>query len=366
MQIVADESIPLIRDYFGVYGEVVTKPGREIKRADLLTADILLVRAVTTVNEQLLQNTKVRFVGSVTAGADHLDSEWLNQAGIVWNVASGCNAAAVAEYIVSVIAYLQKKDFLPQKKCRAGVIGVGHAGKRVADKLHALNFEVILCDPLRAEQEKNFYSTPIEQLADLDLITLHVPLIRLGPYPTYHFIEKQFLERQKNNCVLINTSRGEVIHSDDFKCYGKHLIWCLDVFENEPVIDREVYQPAVIATPHIAGYSVQSKFRGIEMIYQAACQHKIIHPKSMKEIKYPTQELSLNNTDMDWRDVILKIYDPSSTTQEMKQALMENENVFDELRKKFQKRNEFAYIKIIDENLNERDKLILKCLELAC
>ena len=197
MKIVADGKIPQVDHYFSGLGELILKPGRTLTREDVLDADILLTRSVTRIDKKLLHDTSVKFIGSVSTGLDHMDIEWLNQAGIAWSVAKGGNATAVVEYIVCVIAALQKQNFLSHKNLRAGVAGVGNIGSKVVDVLKILGFDVIQYDPLRAENEKDFSSTALEDFSGLDLITLHTPLTHKGKYPTYHMIDKNFLERQK-------------------------------------------------------------------------------------------------------------------------------------------------------------------------
>lgn len=358
MKIVADENIPLVDYYFGGLGEVVLKPGRAIQSIDLIDADVLLVRSVTQVNQTLLQNSKVKFVGSTTIGIDHMDTEWLQHAGIGFSTAKGCNAVAVVEYVLSVLAALQRDGLLLQKKLRAGVIGVGEIGTRVAEKLKLIGFDVLLHDPIRAENEKEFISVSLDHFVDLDFITLHTPLTVNGPYPTYHLIEKSFLSRQKAGCVLLNTSRGSVVDFSELKQHGAHLIWCFDVWENEPFIDLTVMQAAKIATPHIAGYSVQSKYRGIEMIYQAALADKRIPDLQVDPIVYPQKKLFFSDT-ANWRDVILQAYDPMITSQEMKQILLTDNKQFDHLRKYFPERYEMAYLSLQNEGLTTEDFQIL-------
>ncbi|MBV8802675.1 MAG: 4-phosphoerythronate dehydrogenase [Gammaproteobacteria bacterium] len=346
MKIVADENIPLLDYYFSPLGQLILKPGREIVRNDLLDADILLVRSVTSVNQALLEDTSVKFVGSTTTGSDHIDTVWLNQAGISWSIAEGCNSVAVVEYVLSVIALLQKIGILPDRALRAGIIGVGRIGNAVAVKLKELGFSVVLCDPFRMTKEKDFSGVLLEDFAELDFITLHTPLTYEGTYPTYHLIEKNFLQRQKKSCVLLNTSRGSVIDFSALKQYGKDLIWCLDVWENEPYIDMDVLQQAVIATPHIAGYSVQSKYRGIEMIYDAAIQQGVIPDRNIPRAQYPFTNLSCSAVALsDWRDVMLAVFNPLVTTVEMKKTLTENSNQFDKLRKELPLRHELEFVK---------------------
>lgn len=330
MKVVADENIPQIQHYCADLGELLLKPGRNITRDDVFDADVLLVRSTTKVDKLLLRDTPVKFVGSTVAGLDHLDIEYLNTQNIKWFAAEGCNAVAVSEYVVCVVAALQKKLLLPQKNLRAAVIGVGRIGSLVVNKLRDLGFEVLTCDP--------FYDlTPLADIGDVDLISIHTPLTHGGPFPTFHLIEKNFLARQKENTVLLNAGRGSVVNVADLKIYGKHLQWCLDVFENEPSIDPEIVEAATIATPHIAGHTVQAKLRGLEMVYKEMLKQNIISIE--KNFKYPEKTLHVADKS-DWREFALKVYDPFQTTLQFKSQTQP----FDELRKEVQERYEFNYI----------------------
>jgi erythronate-4-phosphate dehydrogenase len=363
VKIIADKDIPFVEHYFGSAGDLVLIEGRALQRKLLLDADILLVRSITPVNEKLLAGTNVKFVASPTTGMDHFDTEWLHQAGIHSVHAPGCNAIAVEEYIVCVIAALQKQGYLIDNRLRAGVIGVGNIGHRVVNALKILGFEVFQCDPLRAELESDFVHHPLETLHDLDFVTLHTPLTHKGLYPTYHMIDKHFFERQKKNTVLMNSGRGAVIHFNDLKLFGQPLLWSLDVWEHEPYIDYDVLDRAIIATPHIAGYTVQSKYRGIEMIYQALIQHGAITDRNIHALKPPTQKLFFDNKTVDWRDIVLKIYNPMLTTALMKQKIIENDNTFDVLRKNFVERFEFFSVACEDITLNNHDRSIWESLQ---
>jgi erythronate-4-phosphate dehydrogenase len=371
MKIVADSEIPYINDYFGAYGELVLKRGRTITSDDVKDADILLVRSITPVDENLLANTRVKFVGSVTAGADHLDTKWLDEAGIVWSVAHGFNAPPVADYVISMIAALQKRGLLlrgwfGQESVKAAVIGVGNVGRLVALRLPWLNIDITLCDPIRAENEANHEANVVyaslDALSDLDLISLHVPLTKTGNHPTYHFIDKAFLKRQKRGCILLNASRGSVIHSQDLLQYGAHLRWCLDVWEHEPKINKLILEQALIATPHIAGYSIQSKIRGIDMIYRIACEKNIIEPQPVSPLKMPYQQLVFTGDYHHWQDIVLGIFNPMITTTMMRSLLLpsnEDGHLFDEMRNEFNYRYEFSYTKIVAAGLSDGDKVLL-------
>lgn len=364
MKIIADAQIPHIEDYLESYGELILLEGRHITPRDVQNADLLIVRSITPVNEALLANSKVRFVGSVTAGADHLDTKWLDQANIAWNCAAGFNAPPVADYVVSVIAALQKNSVLPHK-AKAAVIGVGNVGRLVVSALQKLGFQILLCDPVRAQREIHFNSVKLEEINDCDLILLHVPLTRAGEFPTYHFIDEKFLSRQKNGSVLINASRGAVVDSAALSTHGNHMHWCLDVWENEPNISKQLLKETFIGTPHIAGYSVQSKIRGIDMIYRIACEREIIQPLPFIPRLMSDQLLAISDNDLTWQDIVLSVFDPMKITEQMRHKLLDADNygiLFDEMRNQFNYRHEFRSTKIDAPNLSADNKIILRSL----
>ena len=364
MKIVADAHIPYIKNYFSPCGELILKPGRDMTNADVKDADILIVRSVVKVDEKLLANSRVKFVGTVTAGADHLDTDYLDSAGILYTTAHGFNSPPVADYVVSVLAALDDHNKISVKKRqRAAVIGVGKVGSLVVERLRALNFDVILCDPVRAQSDDQFHSTLIDDIADMDLITLHTPLTHTGSHPTFHLIDKTFLQRQKPGCVLINASRGAVINSEDLKKHGTHLSWCLDVFENEPWIDREILKSAFIATPHLAGYSVQSKIRGTAMIYRIACEKGVIKPHAVMQREMPNQQLTFADRPQRWQNIVLGVFNPLLMTSMMRATLMNTEEYgiyFDEMRHQFNYRHEFAFTEIVDTKIGDTDKALLE------
>jgi erythronate-4-phosphate dehydrogenase len=290
---------------------------------------------------------------------DHLDVQWLDLTAVKWGTAYGANATAVVEYVLATVAALQKMAILPSKPFRAGVIGVGNIGSKVVEKLLTLGCEVVQCDPVRALTDKNFISTPMEEFSDLDFITLHTPLTHGGDFATYHMIDQAFLQRQKPQCVLLNSGRGAVIDFAALKAHGRHLHWCLDVWENEPEIDAQVLDFAILATPHIAGYTMQSKYRGIDMVYRAACEQKVSAPLTTTTVEFPSRTFTFSDAKIDWRDVVLKIYDPRQTTAEMKTT---QAKTFDNMRKHFKNRNEFAYVRLAGACVSNSDSQLLKLL----
>ncbi|MFZ2314223.1 MAG: 4-phosphoerythronate dehydrogenase [Gammaproteobacteria bacterium] len=361
-KIVADQQIPFLVDYFGQCGELIARPGRAINAEDVQDADVLLVRSITHVDEKLLAGSNVKFVGSITAGSDHLDKQWLEANNIAWNVAEGFNAPPVADYVISTIAALQRKEILPLSGMKAAVIGVGNVGRLVEKHLRSLGAEVLLCDPLRATQDNNFTSIALEDVADVDLITLHVPLTRTGDHPTFHFLNQSFFERQKSGTVFINASRGSIVDVDILKKYATHLYWCFDVWQHEPNIDKEILARTMTASPHIAGYSVQSKMRGVDMIYRIACDKKIIQPQAVSSMTMPTQTLKFTGDNLHWQDAVLAIYNPLIMSAMMRAKLLEQGGggaVFDDMRHQFNYRYEFGFTSVEAASLLDEDVVIL-------
>lgn len=362
MKIVADANLPYVEDFFAGYGQITRILGREISAKDVRDADILLVRAVTKVNAQLLEGSQVKFVGSMTAGADHLDTAWLDQRGIKWSTTPGFNAPPVADYIISVVAALMQRRLMPPKTFKAAVVGVGHIGKLVSAKLKLLGADVIECDPVRAKAENNFVSVPFAEITDVDLVTFHVPLTSDGEYPTRHMVDKQFLTHQKSGCVLINASRGAVIDSEALKQHGAHLLWCLDVFEHEPDVENTLLEKAALSTPHIAGYSVQGKVRGMKMLYQAVCDAGFVDAKSVDPVPMPSQTLQFSGSNHRWQDIVLGVFNPAVMTAMMRTTLLPVANhgaLFDAMRHRFQFRHEFAYTRIPGLVVSNQDVRIL-------
>lgn len=345
LTILADDHIPFVNDLFGSYGKLLLMPGNSIQNSNLKKVNVLLTRSITKVNATLLKGTPVEFVGSATAGFDHIDHEWLAKQLISWSYAPGANAVAVSEYVLHCIAFLRKKGFL-QRAANVGIVGVGHVGKIVSTRLQKIGFSVFYNDPPRAIYEKKFTSTPLESLTEMDLICLHTPLTKVGKFPTYHLIHNSLLKRLKPNCVLLNAGRGEVVDNQALS-QQKHIISCLDVWENEPHINLGLLKIATIATPHIAGYSKEAKLRASLMIHEAFLKH--FHITNLHRSKNPQIEKKTIVNIQECKtveDILLKIYDPNKETKAMKELLINNKG-FENLRCSYPLRSEFSTLKLI-------------------
>lgn len=270
MRIIVDENIPLGRETFAVYGEVDGRPGRGLDAAAVRDADVLVVRSVTRVGEDLLGGSRARFVGSATIGTDHVDLAYLARRGITFAHAPGCNARSVAEYVTAALLELEEGGSYQGETI--GVVGVGNVGSRVVAMARALGLRVLECDPPRAEREGDGRFAPLERLLEeAAILTLHVPLERGGAYPTHHLIDGAALARLPRGAVVINTSRGGVVDDGELRaaCSRGDVVAVLDVWEGEPEPPPDLVAAVRLATPHVAGYSLDGKLAGTRMIAQA-------------------------------------------------------------------------------------------------
>jgi erythronate-4-phosphate dehydrogenase len=361
MLIVADENIPLLESFFSDIGDIRQVPGRTMSAADVKDADILLVRSVTRVNRELLADSRVRFVGTCTIGTDHIDQDWLESAGIAFSAAPGCNANSVAEYVLAVISLRAERLCLDDwTELSVGIVGVGNVGGELAHKLDRLGFDLVLCDPPRAESsedEEAFAS--LDEALKCDIVTLHTPLIQDGDHPTFHLLDQVRLANLTADQLLINTSRGEVIETTalvERLSQPNAPAVALDVWENEPKINPELAELAWIVTPHVAGYSLEGKVQGTEVIYQALSRFMglPVRKKSGQYLPEPAlSKLSFTSAvdELDAANIAIRACcDPRRDDARLRLSLNlqadERGQAFDRLRRNYPVRREFSSLKI--------------------
>ncbi|SDU01699.1 4-phosphoerythronate dehydrogenase PdxB [Halopseudomonas salegens] len=274
MRILADENIPLLDAFFADQGSITRLPGRAIDAAAMASADALLLRSVTRVTADMLQDSPVRFIGTCTIGTDHLDLPGLAAAGVHVASAPGCNARGVVEYVLSALLTLSERTGLDWRQRCVGIVGVGEVGGRLAATLRNLGLRVLCCDPPRKEQGAADMVSLETLLAEADIISCHVPLTRQGSHATWHLFNQARLQALRPGTWLINSSRGPVVDNSALNAVlternDVHVV--LDVWEHEPALEPQLVSRCALATPHIAGYSLDGKLRGTEMIYQAWC-----------------------------------------------------------------------------------------------
>lgn len=331
MKVIVDDKIPYIKGLIEqLCEEVVYLPGASISAEDVKDADIMIVRTRTRCDARLLTGSKVKLVVTATIGYDHFDTAYLQKAGIKWTNCPGCNANSVRQYVHNALLTCDVKD------ATIGVVGVGHVGSRVADDCLKAGMRVLMCDPPRARNEKDFCNTPLSEMAEkCDIITFHTPLSREGEDATFHLADADFFRSLKRKPIIINSSRGEVVDNQalvealDNGLVSKAII---DTWENEPNLNLELLQRAYIATPHIAGYSADGKANATRMSLQAVAEFlgvpftlKVEAPSLPENFSYGSE-----------KEGELRLYDPRVDSEKLKQ----NPELFEQLRGNYPLRRE--------------------------
>ncbi|WP_182406126.1 4-phosphoerythronate dehydrogenase [Psychrobacter sp. GP33] len=363
LTIIADSNIASLNDFFNVdtlgteYAQtvdIITVAGREIT-AELLAdvqTDVLLIRSVTPVNGALLaDNHSVKFVGSATIGTDHVDQDYLAERNITFANAAGCSKHSVAQYVLTAILTLRPHYWQQplSQPLVLGIIGLGNIGSTLAQYAADLGWQVLGYDPLLPESKFNNASFD-EVIRQSHAISLHVPLthaegMNSSAYPTQHLIDSAALAAMPADTILINSARGPVIDAAALEANidqtARQVV--LDVFEHEPQITDQLLSKLTIATPHIAGYTLEGKLRGTQMIYDALCEQFNVTPTlSMHQLlpvnMYQWSELKSNP------DRLIKFYDIMQDDQLLRKKVSNGQvsgTDFDQLRRDYHLRREW-------------------------
>ena len=275
MKAVIDKYIPFLAEALRGQGvEVAELAPEEITREAVADAEALFVRTRTRVDSALLQGSRVQFVATATIGTDHLDIPYLEQEGIGWASAPGCNAQAVCDYVEECLR--TERPPLAERLLRCptaalndrltlGIVGCGHVGSKVKAMAERRGMRVMVSDPPKG------LHTPLEQIAaEADVITFHTPLTRTGAYPTYHLCDAAFLGLCRPGTLIINAARGGVVDEEALLQSG--LPCAIDTWEGELDINRDLLRHAWLASYHIAGYSLEGKINASQQVLDAFCR----------------------------------------------------------------------------------------------
>jgi erythronate-4-phosphate dehydrogenase len=353
MKIYYEDSMPYAAEFFSELGECEVFSHKTLNADMLADADVLLVRSTTKVDEQLLlKNKQLQFVATATAGTDHVDQHYLASQNIPFISAGGCNAVAVAEYVLSAILVMSKRLNWQLVDKTVGIVGAGHVGSALARVLTVLGIKHKLCDPLLADAGDAREFVSMNDIMQCDVISLHVPWVKDGPYPTQNLFDKVRLAALQDNQILINACRGEVINNQAALALfeqGKSLNLVLDVWENEPSINLDLIPHTALATAHIAGHTIEGKARGTEMLYLALCKHLGMQANKKLSDYLPKAQPSsiqiIENQDF-WQvlhQLVLNVYNIETDDQYFR-ANMHSAAQFRYIRKHYPIRREFSAI----------------------
>jgi erythronate-4-phosphate dehydrogenase len=351
MKIVIDEAIPFIQGVFEPWAEVVYSQGRLIDTDMVADADALIIRTRTKCDSHLLQGSSVKVIASATIGFDHLDTAWLDTAGIKWMNAPGCNSGSVMQYLISVLFFLALKHSLDLRSLTLGVVGVGNVGSKVVRSARAIGMRVLQNDPPRERREGGNEFLPLETLlAESDILTLHVPLTLDGEDRTRHLFNGTNLARFGKKCLLINSSRGEVVDNTALRealSAGVLPGAVLDVWEGEPEADRRLIGLTDIATPHIAGYSVDGKANAtVNSVRQVAAVLGLPlsdwTPGSLPQPADPVIDLKKRRADESAVDLVARAVRHTYPVDEDDRLFRSDPGKFEYLRDNYRIRREFG------------------------
>ena len=335
IKIIIEHHIPFIKGVLDDMAHVEYLSAEEIDAEAMRDADALICRTRTHCNEALLHNSPCSFIATATIGTDHIDLDYCKQRGITVANAPGCNAPAVAQYVFASLAQVIDR---PISDYTIGIVGVGHVGSIVERWAHQLGMRVLVCDPPRAEVEctNNFVS--LDEIAqNCDIITFHTPLTTNGKYPTHHICDEAFIASLKHRPIVVNCARGGIFYTQaviNALDAGKIANVIVDCWESEPQLNPTLLEKAIIATPHIAGYSREGKIRATAMALDALARHFDL------TIPNVAQGIPMGAAENITLQSIIDSYNPLIDTQ----ALKSNPLDFEALRNNYNYREEVANI----------------------
>jgi len=401
MKVLCSSNMPFAREAFSTLGDVTVLDGRAITAQDVRDAEILAIRSTTRVDAELLAGSAVRFVGTATIGTDHMDIDYLDNAGIRWCYSPGCNANSVSEYITAALLCLAGRHGFTLAGKTIGAIGVGKVGSLVVEKATALGMRVLPNDPPRQRAEggtsladrvsaahdegagqgsalpinhqpltinhSSFVSLD-QVLAEADVISLHVPLTREGRDATYHLANEPCFERMKPGTVFLNASRGAVVDTDALLAAmdrGRVAHAVIDTWEGEPNYRTDLLKRVDLGTTHIAGHSFEGKYVGTLMVYREACKFlrkpptwtpdSLLPPPVVSEVAVEATE---DEEEAVLRHIVKQVYDIEADDQRMRASAMKGPEErtidFDTLRKDYPMRREFRFTRVNLQNASAR------------
>jgi erythronate-4-phosphate dehydrogenase len=370
--IILDENIENARQTFEKLGRIILMQGREIDNNSVKEADFLFVRSITSVNRELLKESKIKFVGTATIGTDHIDIEYLKSSGIGFTSAKGCNSDAVAEYVFMTVFYVAVRKGISLEGKSIGIIGCGNIGSRVEEIAKAFGFKTVVNDPPLARETGGSKFKSLVEALQCDIVTFHTPLIREGIDKTFHLINENNLKLLKPGAILINASRGEVIDNEALDKYldENNLSVILDVWENEPDFSVSLLRKTLVASPHVAGYSLEGKINGTKIVYDALCNFMEFQKEWSPELPIIDDNIiefkELQSFEKTVERILTHEYDPEIDIGNMWSYSEfedgERGKGFDDLRKTYCLRREFSNYIIKGDIRDSRIKEGLKAL----
>lgn len=258
--------------------------------------DGIIIRSRIPIDRNFIEHGKnLKFIARVGAGMENIDGEFATKSGISLISSPEGNRDAVAEHVLGMLLILMNRLFIASNEVKNGIwkreenrgdellgktfgiIGYGNMGKAVAKRLSGFGVKVIFHDILPNLSDEFATHVSLEQLQEeADILSLHLPIT---PETRYIF-NAELISGMKKNFYFINTARGENVNTKDLvkaMKSGKIKAACLDVLEFEKPsfenitaenedLEYLLQSENAIVTPHIAGWTIQSKEKLAQII----------------------------------------------------------------------------------------------------
>lgn len=331
IRLIIENKVPFVKGLLDDYATIRYLAPEEITPKAVREADGMIIRTRTACNEELLAKSECKIIATATIGTDHIDLDYCRRRGITIVNAPGCNAPAVAQHVFASLLHTINR---PLSSYTIGIVGVGHVGSIVARWAEGLEMKVLLCDPPRQAAEGGDQWCDLDTIArEADIITFHTPLSKEGDYPTYHLADETFFNKLRRAPIIINTARGAIVDTDALiraKDAGQTWRLIIDCWEGEPAINTELLRRTTIATPHIAGYSIEGKIRASQVAVDAMSTFFMM-PRA--EVRQPQPPAPARHVSIAG---IMAGYDPCPLSEALKAAPDE----FETLRNNYELRHE--------------------------
>ncbi len=271
----------------------------DIERAELVAIieiyEVLIITTYTKVDKELIDIARnLKIVGRVGSGMENVDIDYCKQKNIQCVNSPEGNGNAVGEHCLAMLLNLMnninkannelKQNIFNREENRGveldgksvGIIGYGHTGSAFAKKLRGFEVDVLVYDKYKKAQDDFVQQVSLDEIKRrCDVISFHVPYID----ETHYYLDVDFIADCAKKPIFINTSRGAIVNTLDIldALENKKITgFCIDVFEDEPITKNkihplEIYQKLiakdnVIATPHIAGWTIESKYKLVKIL----------------------------------------------------------------------------------------------------
>ena len=333
-RIIIDANIPYIRGTFDKVAEVEYLTAKEITPQKVKSADALIIRTRTLCNADLLDSSNVKFIATATIGTDHIDTDYCEAHNIAWTNAPGCNAESVTQWVGSVLAVWSNKHNCSLSGKTIGIVGHGHVGKRVERLARLLGMNVLLNDPPLALEKPDQY-VDLQTIAhQCDVITFHTPLTKEGKFATFGLGGEEFFKQINKGTLIINAARGGII--DEGALLKSGCECAIDCWYGEPETNPELREKALIATPHIAGYSADGKHNASQQVIKAVANFFNIQPETIEGLP---PKLTTTATDDTLKEQLLHNYNILTDSD----ALKSEPHKFEHFRSNYPIRRELNY-----------------------